>query len=171
MDWLDYREKLKIGFSDQEKLKFFYNKIFNLLDSSEDEAAMFFGKNAYFKFCNTTGTTMGATSRYHGEYGLAVDALRGHTGSLNDFLSFYMAFANSFPNDKYSTWRCEHFYNMIQNMLVQSHIPYEIIMDDDGAFIFPKGAEEMDAALVSQPLSWLSAYPKAHTAFVKALKE
>ena len=29
----------------------------------------------------------------------------------------------------------------------------------------------MDAALVSQTLSWLSAYPKAHTAYVKALKE
>ena len=29
----------------------------------------------------------------------------------------------------------------------------------------------MDSALVSQPLSWLSQYPKAHTAYVKALKE
>lgn len=29
----------------------------------------------------------------------------------------------------------------------------------------------MDIALVSQPLSWLSAYPVSHAAFVKALKQ
>ena len=29
----------------------------------------------------------------------------------------------------------------------------------------------MDNALISEPLSWLSAYPKTHTAYVKALKE
>lgn len=171
MDWLDYREKLKIGFCDTEKLKFFYNKMFNLLESCEDNASRFFGEKGYFKFCNLTGTSMGRSNRYFGEYGLAVDTLSKHTSSLADFLSYYMAFANSFPEDKHSEWRCEHFYNMIQNMLVQSHIPYEIIVDDDGAFIFPKGVEEMDLALVSQPLSWLSAYPKSHTAYVKALRE
>lgn len=29
----------------------------------------------------------------------------------------------------------------------------------------------MDDALVSQPLDWLSSYPKAHEAFIKALKD
>lgn len=171
MDWLDYREKLKIGFCDKEKLKFFFNKTFNLLDSFEREASMYFGENGYFKFCNTTGTPMGRSNRYNGEYGLAVDVLSKHTASLEDFLAYYMAFANSFPDDKNAEWRCEHLHNMIENMLTQSHIPYEIIRDKDGAFVFPKGAEELDAALVSQPLSWLSGYPKAYTAYVKALKE
>lgn len=171
MDWLDYREKLKIGFCDQEKLKFFFNKMFNLLDSFEREASIYFGENGYFKFCNTTGTTMLRSYHYNGEYALAVDVLSKHTGSLGEFLAYYMAFANSFPDDKNAEWRCEHLHNMIENMLTQSHIPYEIIRDEDGAFVFPKGAEEMDAALVSQPLYWLSAYPKAHAAYVKALKE
>lgn len=31
MDWLDYREKLGIGFNDKEKVKYFYNKISNVL--------------------------------------------------------------------------------------------------------------------------------------------
>lgn len=35
----------------------------------------------------------------------------------------------------------------------------------------PKAAKELDNALVSQPLDWLSSYPKAHEAFIKALKD
>ena len=42
--------------------------------------------------------------------------------------------------------------------------------DEDGIFIFPKGAKELDDALVSEPLEWLNAYPKSRTAFTKALK-
>ena len=171
MDWLDYRKQLKIGFCDDEKVKYFFHKIFNALNSFESEASLYFGANGYFNFCNTTGTPMGRSNRYNGEYGLAVNTLSKHTNSLEEFLAYYMAFANSFPDNKNSDWRCEHLHNLIENMLDESHIPYEIIRDKDGAFLFPKGAEEMDAALVSQPLSWLSAYPKAHTAYVKALKE
>ena len=48
---------------------------------------------------------------------------------------------------------------------------YETFEDKDGVFIFPKGAKELDDALVSVPLEWLTAYPKSHSAFVKALKE
>lgn len=171
MDWLDYREKLKIVFCDEEKLRFFFTKTFNILRSFENEASLYFGENAYFNFCNMTGTQMSRSNRYNGEFRLAVDVLSKHTNSLEDFLAYYMAFSNSFPDDKNAEWRCEHLHNMIENMLAQSHIPYEIIRDKDGAFIFPKGAEELDVALVSQPLSWLSAYPKANTAYIKALKE
>ena len=171
MNWLDYREKLKIGFADNEKQSYFFNKIFNVLNSLESNASNYYGENGYFTFCNTTGTPMSRPGRYNGEYGLTVTVLSKHTDSLEDFLAYYMAFANSFPTEEYSEWRCEHFHNIVQNMLDQSHIPYEILKDDDGAFIFPKGAPEMDMALVTQPLHWLSAYPKAHTAYVKALKE
>ena len=31
MDWLDYREKLGIGFDDEQKIDFFIHKIFNIL--------------------------------------------------------------------------------------------------------------------------------------------
>ena len=30
MDWLDYREKLGIGFNDEEKVNYFYRKMFNV---------------------------------------------------------------------------------------------------------------------------------------------
>ena len=52
-----------------------------------------------------------------------------------------------------------------------SHLPYEVYNDEDGVFLFPRGAKEMDDPLVSAPLEWLSAYPDARAAFVKALRE
>ena len=36
MDWLDYREKLGIGFNDKGKVKYFYNKISNVLRDLHD---------------------------------------------------------------------------------------------------------------------------------------
>lgn len=48
------------------------------------------------------------------------------------------------------------------------YIPFEVLNDEEGYFIFPKGAKELDNALVSQPLEWLKEYPKAHkTLFTK----
>ena len=38
-------------------------------------------------------------------------------------------------------------------------------------FIFPKGAIELDFALVSQPLEWLKDYPKSHKTYCTALKQ
>lgn len=32
MDWLDYREKLGIGFSDKEKVNFFTTSVINLIN-------------------------------------------------------------------------------------------------------------------------------------------
>lgn len=60
--------------------------------------------------------------------------------------------------------------NCVLGYLTSTKIDYDLVKDDDGIFIFPRGAKELDDALVSQPLTWLSAYPQAHIAFVKALK-
>ena len=35
MDWLDYREKLGIGFCDEEKFKYFKTKMFNELNIND----------------------------------------------------------------------------------------------------------------------------------------
>ena len=52
-----------------------------------------------------------------------------------------------------------------------AHIPYELLYEDDKCFIFPKGAKELDDALVSEPLEWLKDYPKAHKTYCIALKQ
>lgn len=51
------------------------------------------------------------------------------------------------------------------------HIKYEIIKDEDGIFIFPLGAKELDDALISEPLEWLNDYPNARKTFVNALRQ
>lgn len=171
MNWLDYREALKIGFCDEEKVRYFISKVINALKHIRDEATYYFGKEGYNNFCNTIGMVAIPPKSYFTEYDMAVEVLSKHTKSLEEFLAYFIAFANSFSENIFDRYNRVDLHNIVKKMLQESKIPYEIITDSDGVFIFPKGAEELDAALVSQPLSWLSAYPKANTAYVKALKE
>lgn len=171
MDWIDYREKLGIGFSDRNKVEYFMTKIFNLLDGGGDKMRLQIDEDEYFNFCNVTGTPMRHGPLYGEGYKIIMDVLHRNSHTLEHFLAYYMALVNCQKDNKCKSWSKENFENALCNVLWQSHIPYEILKDKDGIFVFPKGAEEMDAALVSQPLSWLSAYPKAHNAYVKALKE
>lgn len=171
MDWIDYREKLGIGFSDRNKVEYFMTKMFNLLGDGGDEMRPQINENEYFIFCNTTGTPMRQGPLYGEGYKIIMDVLRRNSHTLEHFLAYYVAFINCQKDAGHKSWTKENFKNAVCNVLYESHIPYELLEDKDGYFVFPKGAEEMDAALVSQPLAWLSAYPKANTAYVKALKE
>lgn len=170
MDWLDYREKLKIGFNDEEKLKYFFVKIFNFLVTVTDEASCEYGENEYFEFCNAAGALKQSVG-FRGEFSAVVNELYKHQKSLEEFLFYYIAFVQSVSASKYCKFPRYMFANAIQNMLKQSHIPFELFKDEDGYYIFPKGAQELDNALVSEPLEWLATYPKARTAFTKALRE
>ena len=170
MDWLDYREKLGIGFADHEKVKYFIVKMFNVLDEIYNEMAGEFDESEYFNFCNVTGTPRRNTI-YGNSFGYVVDILRQNSQTIEAFLSYYIAFINCKKDTEVRKWKRAHFQNLVCNLLKESHIPYEVLTDKDGFFVFPKGAKELDDALVSEPLKWLSAYPKAHAAFVKALKE
>lgn len=171
MDWIDYREKLGIGFSDRNKVEYFMTKMFNLLGDGSDEMRPQINENEYFIFCNTTGTPMRQGPLYGDGYKIIMDVLRRNSHTLEHFLAYYTAFINCQKDAGHKSWTKENFKNAVCNVLYESHIPYDLLEDKDGYFVFPKGAEEMDAALVSQPLSWLSAYPKSNTAYVKALKE
>lgn len=171
MDWLDYREKLGIGFSDRNKVEYFMTKMFNILGDCSGEMRGQINENEYFTFCNVSGTSMRKGPLYGEEYEIIIDVLRRNSHALENFLAYYIAFINCQKDAEHKRWTRENFKNLICNLLAESHIPYELMEDKDGYFIFPKGAEEMDVALVSQPLSWLSEYPNAHKAYIKALKE
>lgn len=171
MDWIDYREELGIGFSDRDKVEHFMTKMFNILDDLGDESRMQISEDEYYTFCNVTGISMRHGDLYGEGYQIITNILRRNSHTLEHFLAYYVAFINCQKDSDYKTWTKENFKNVVCNILRESHIPYELVKDNEGYFIFPKGAEEMDTALVSQPLSWLSAYPRAHTAYAKALKE
>ena len=177
MDFLDYREKLGIGFCDTEKFKYFVQKINNALSTIiDDYTSGCVDLSEFYSFCNLTGTLFDNSltpEHYNRErYRYCISVLNRHTESLNDYLSYYIAFTNSINTKKYSDkcWTRKDFATLLTNMCREAHIPIDLIIDNDEYFAFPKGVPQMDHALVSEPLEWLQDYPSAQTAWIKALK-
>ena len=168
MDWLDYREKLGIGFNDEKKVEYFKVKMFNLLKKIETDAASCFQHEEYFKFCNMVGIYEKDTHWY---FESVLDFLERSFKTLEDFLSYYVAFMNCWNDKEYIDIKRENLKNLLCNMLKESHIQYELVEDKDGIFFFPKGAKEFDDALISQPLEWLCEYPKARKTYTIALRQ
>lgn len=171
MDWLDYREKLGIGFNDSDKVQHFMIKIFNLLESFSKSSHSQISDGEYFAFCNMTGTSMLQGTLYGDGYRIILNVLRQHSRNLEDFIAYYIAFINCQKDTDYKEFTKENFKNMLCNMLGESHIPYEVLEDNGNYFVFPKGAEELDNALVSDVLLWLRKYPQTQKAWIKALKD
>ena len=170
MDWLDYREALGIGFSDHEKSKYFLNKIFIALYLSPTAPVIQITDVEYFEFANMTGTSLTEFLGIGWGYQSIFKILEKNTDSLNHFLPYYIAFINcqkDYPIKKYTR---EYYAKLLCQMLDESHISYDLKIIEDKYFLFPKGAKELDDALVSQPLEWLKDYPNSKTAFIKALK-
>lgn len=71
---------------------------------------------------------------------------------------------------KYDAIDYEEVKLFIFKCLGDLNIKYEYTESDDGIFIFPSGAKELDDTLVSEPLEWLSDYKEARKLFIKALK-
>ena len=55
MNWIDYREKLGIGFNDKEKTKMLKNYIINYLNLGYGSKNI---EKVYYSFCFMTGTFM-----------------------------------------------------------------------------------------------------------------
>ena len=178
MDFLDYREKLGIGYCDKDKFNYFLIKITNALNEiSEDEYSECVSHREYYSFCNLTGSQFDyrLSGDYHNSerFKRCLAILDRHHNSLEEFLAYYIAFTNSIETEKLfpKSWRRERFANLLVNMLTEAHIQIDLIKNDDEYFAFPKGAKELDDALVSQPLEWLNEYPQAQREWIDALKD
>ena len=77
-----------------------------------------------------------------------------------NFFSYYIAFTNVLPikRDGYAFLERGTFANLLVQMLKDSHIAVDLVVKNGEYFVFPKGAVELDSALVSQPLTWLNQY-------------
>ena len=136
----------------------------------------FFNSETEKAFCDTIGVCMAANDdplMLFGDqiYGLerAWFYLSKHETNFLDFLSCCVALVNAYSEQEkdIKQW----LKTTILDSLDDCQINYELLSDADGIFIFPKGAKELDDALVSEPLDWLKEYPQARIAFTKALKE
>lgn len=162
MKWMDYREKLGICFSDTNKAKMLASNIATFVYHSETNSD--YNREDYYRFCLMVGLV------YNEPYPFSIELYRlfqNPTMSISEILSYYIAFVNT----KHGTKQHKKLLiDTLAGFMDDLNIPYEIINDQDGFFIFPKGAKELDDALVSEPLEWLKQYPESEKAWVKALK-
>jgi hypothetical protein len=171
MDWLGYREQLGLGFSDERKSQYFLAKMLNTLEHTEQKMRIQISDEEYYNFCNTTGTLMSEKGLYFDKYTLILDTLKKHSNDIKEFISYYVAFINCQKDNSPKIWKKQNFINLLCDSLEESRIPFDFVKDEQGFFLFPKGANELDEPLVTQPLIWLNDYPLTKKAWIKALKD
>lgn len=174
MLWVDYREKLGLGFSDKEKFKLLQTKIVNFIQALYDNDVIPYSNISYFEFCNMTGTLYDSSDDPLSDI---ADILSSNKLSMKAFISLYVAFVNTY-NDKDDQHKSikksrKFLLDALKEMMQDVKIGFEVQKDEDNDeyFIFPKGAPELDFSLVSEPLEWLSEYPQAQKTFIIALKQ
>lgn len=168
MKWVDYREKLGIGFNDSQKFKMLSNILRNYAENVVEAS---YSKNAYLNYCQMVGEVYydwGNTYRH-------LSDSFGTARSIEELIAKYIAFYNTYTPGYggYENSRIEkaQILTYLKKTLENNNIKYEILEDEDGTFIFPLGAKEFDDALISEPLEWLKDYPKARKTYVIALQQ
>lgn len=173
MDYVDYRARLGLGFDDKGKQHLFISRLQVFLQAHKDIPL---DEKQETEFCYQ----IGEKSLLANKPLLDIDLINNDPSGLQrvwlylrkkefqEVLVGIVVFANTYKGTKRNQ---QIIINAIEKALKDSHLAYETVRDDDGVFFLPQGAKEMDTALVTTPLEWLVDYPKAHTAFIKALKD
>lgn len=167
MKWIDYRDKLGIGFSDPQKFQALKNLIMTEFDQIELTKDMFSGLG-FILYYQMVGEHPHARYDYFSAEGVENSILDGD--DVFDVISKHIALINTSKKIFHNPAVGECYKMLLLSFLEKLNIPYTMATDDDGIFIFPKGVPEFDDALVSAPLDWLKNYPKAETAWSKALR-
>ncbi len=148
-------------------------KMFNFFDVCKGERIVkaLFPALKYQKFCNQVGIRYSEPDYYESYFSLVVKTLEKRQNSLERFIAYYVVFVNCLDENSEADYDRNFFKDVICQQLEEAHIPFDLLKDDDGYFIFPKGAKELDDALVSEPLVWLKKYPGARKTYITALKQ
>lgn len=164
MRYVDYREKLGLGFNDSDKTKMLFNKVIEFLKKVNSDYCLqeeLFGRNDIeYLFCQDVGES----TIYDNFYDIIISFQK--ETCIAGIISKFIVLVNLGTVDGSKV-----LIDLIKGYLESLNIPYELIKDEDGYFIFPKGAKELDDALVSEPLEWLSEYPKSRKTYMIALKQ
>lgn len=174
MDFIDYRKALGISFCAKDKNDLFIKRVGVYMQSEESipfeekdeiDLSYMIGEEYLLADINPFDIKMG-----NDPIGLqrAWLYLSKHTDSFEDFLSCLVALINTYGGKKSDK---KDILSNVKKALNDSHIEFELIEDTDGVFIFPKGAKELDDALVSAPLEWLRYYPNSRKEWISALKD
>lgn len=167
MKWVDYREKLGIGVNDEQKFTMFKNKIHLLFEILKRDSRLVGYDMLFLSYFSEIGER--ATYPYSNDMDGVCNNIV-HTQTMNEAIGKSVVFSNcleKFGPENYNIL----FKKGLKDSLSDLKIQMDIFNDMDGEFLFPKGAKELDNALVSEPLEWLKDYPNAHKTYVIALKQ
>ena len=161
MKYIDYREKLGIGFNDKEKAGMLADRILLFFDLLPKLIGTY---NIDYLFEDISSEYFLTINEYpeYGSYG--INKIKYNILSKKDIkeiVSRFVIFANISTSSHLSHNVLQTINDFLPETLDNINIQYEILSDSDGSFIFPKGAEELDDALVSEPLDWMKDYPSA----------
>ncbi len=164
MRWIDYREALGVSFSDPDKANMLAAKIIALFD--EISAAGHLNDD---DVCRKYFSDVGERNPeiYYTWHAVSYNIVKNK--DIQGLISYTLAFCNAArklqvePLGSYALQELKSFLGDLR-------IDYEIIDDNDGCFIFPKGANELDEGNVSIPFEWLREYPLSRKAMENALR-
>ena len=164
MKYVDYREKLGLGFNDADKTKMLFNKIIEFLKKANNDYslldALFGNEDAEYLFFQMVGE-----NTCYNDYRDIINSFCKET-SIAGIVSKFIVLVNLSTTEGRKV-----LIDLLKQYLESLNIAYELIKDEDGYFVFPKGAKELDNALVSAPLEWLSSYPNSRKEWISALKD
>lgn len=170
MNFIDYRKKLGIGFENDKVKEMFFNRIIGFLENDSRIQNQMTEKE-YFDFCFQIGNKPYDNVYDKSVWDSIITIFKYNRQSIKEFLSYYIFYVNCQVDYESKEYTKEQLIEVICSCLELSNIPYDLIKEKQNYFIFPKGAEELDQALVSEVLIWLEDYPLSHKAFIKAIKE
>lgn len=176
MDYIDYREKLGIGFSDKEKQEQFIARMQIFLQAESDSGLL--TENQERLFCYEIGVQCKLENRDPFDFSLADTTPSGFQRiwlylsekqrNFPSFLAALVIFANTYRGTKRVR---TSLINSIEDALQKSHLQYEKIQDKSGVFFYPAGAPEFDSTLINEPFAWLDDYPNTQKMLKKALQQ
>lgn len=178
MNWLDYRNRLGLDFEDEEKGAFctslILNKLKDLSESRRENLGFYdlldfeaVSKDEFKVFCAMTGTEYGDTLST--PEAKIYQILTANKLSFKKFIAYCIAFINCLSNRAEGIKQSE-ILELLDKAFIESRLKYALLKDDDKYYVFPKGAKELDDALVSEPLEWLQQYPLSRKEWIIALK-
>lgn len=169
MNLIDYREKLGIAFCDDDKIEMFLAKAYMAL-SEAIQMDVELTTSQYNDYCFNAGIK--AVPEYYGQYAdnspMVFAHLQKATDDLKNFIYYYSVFLNALAQnpDTQKAW-----IDAFNRWASQSGMQFDFLQENGNYFIFPKGAKELDDALVSEPLEWLKEYPQTYKTYCTALKQ
>lgn len=171
MDWNSYREILGIGLNDEEKFKLAKRRVLNFVKLLQNNRFIY-DEVSYYRFSNVVGC------KYNDSYTLV--HLEDYFNNVDDhrvLIFSLVAWANTIDlslipeykrADGYLTK--EFVINFVKGLVKEVNLNMEVIEDEDGVFVIPKGCSEFDIALISEPFVWLKDYPESKKQYTRILR-